>query len=104
MELTHRNLIEVILSVFPAAEKILLFGSRASGGFRSDSDHDLLVVTSTPLRPAQRGARLRLALRCFEGSFDLLVVTPEEFEELVKMKSSAVHSAVETGLVLHEVA
>ena len=104
MKPTSRELTETILSVFPNAERILLFGSRANGQFRSDSDYDLLVVVPTTMRPARRGATLRLALRRFTASFDLLVVTPDEFEELVEMKSSAVYSAVVEGQVLHEVA
>jgi predicted nucleotidyltransferase len=104
MVLTKQSLIQVILGAFPEAEKILLFGSRAKGEARDDSDFDILVVTATTLRPAQRGAKLRLAMRCFDASFDLLVVTPVELKELSTMKSTAVYSALTTGEVLHEVA
>ena len=104
MNLPYEELTNTILSVFPDAERIILFGSRARGDSTWDSDYDLLVVTETTLRPAHRGALLRMALRGFDAAFDILVVTPTEFSELRKMKSSAVFSAVREGQVLHEVA
>ena len=104
MKPTIEAIKSTVLSVFPDAERIVLFGSRAAGSHREDSDYDLLIVVATPLRPARRGAIVRLALRKFEASFDIMVFTPEEFRQQARMKSSAVYSAISGGRVLHEVA
>lgn len=97
-------IVQRVLEVFPNAERVLLFGSRATGRSAPDSDYDLLVVARTELPPARRGAALRLGLRGLEGSFDVLVVTPEEHARLVRWKSTVVHRAAKEGTVLHEAA
>lgn len=101
---TNSRIVECVLSVFPQTTKILLFGSRASDRAGPESDHDLLVVTQTELAPARRGAKVRLALRGLDGSFDVLVVTPDEFARLVQWKSTVVYRAEQVGRVLHEAA
>jgi len=101
---TLQQITTIVLSVYPTAERILLFGSRAAGNHRVDSDYDLLVVSPTRLRPARRGAALRLALRQIDASFDIVVVTPEEFREMSTMRSSVVSTAISQGRTLHEVA
>ena len=93
-----------ILATHPGVARIVLFGSRATGRATADSDYDLLVVLPGTERPAQRAARLRLALRGLPASFDLVVVTPVEFERSRSWKSSVVAAAMETGRVLHEAA
>jgi hypothetical protein len=64
----------------------------------------LLVVTPTTLRPAVRGATLRRALVDLDTSFDLLVLTPNEYDELRKFKSGVVARAIAEGTSLHEAA
>jgi predicted nucleotidyltransferase len=98
-EITSRT-----LEVFPSAEAIILFGSRARGAATPDSDLDLLVVTPTSLRPAKRSARLRQALRGLDTSFDLIVITPEESAGLRGLASGVVARALTEGTVLHAAA
>jgi predicted nucleotidyltransferase len=51
-----RQMVEVIIrDVDP--ETIILFGSRARGEARPDSDVDLLVVEKEPFTPSAAGAR-----------------------------------------------
>lgn len=45
---------QLVLRVFPQARRIVLFGSRATGRARPDSDVDLLVVTPRQLPRAER--------------------------------------------------
>lgn len=61
-------------------QRIVLFGSRADGTARPDSDFDLLVVTEThdPARPPTVAAR-RL-LRRLRVPLDVIVYTPDEWE------------------------
>lgn len=92
---------ERILSVFPEAERIVLFGSRAAGTHAPDSDYDLLIVVDTELPPVERGARARLALRGIRAAFDILVVTPEELRRLAGFQSGVIAKAVRFGEILH---
>lgn len=70
-----------IARYFPV-EMILLFGSRARGDERPDSDWDFLVVMPTDLRPLQRTLAVRRVVRQLPNvrgvPIDILVLTPEE--------------------------
>lgn len=103
-EIHTDKILERVLAAYPATRKVVLFGSRASGEHTPDSDYDLLVVVETDLPPAHRAAKLRLALRGLDASFDLLVMTPEEFEATVHWKSSIAHVAARNGRLLHDAA
>ena len=90
--------------VFPDVVRVLLFGSRARGDAREDSDFDLLVVIPiAPPGPA-RGVNLRLALRGLGASFDLLVMTAAEFERLQASQGSWQQAVLREAVVLHEAA
>lgn len=85
-------------------EKIILFGSRARGDARPDSDADLLVVTKL------RGSRHRLATKmrvCVSGigiSKDIVLVTPREFRLYKNVPGTIVYPALREGKVLYEIA
>jgi predicted nucleotidyltransferase len=93
-----------MLEAFPKTVKIILFGSRASPTYSPDSDFDLLVVSPTDLPPTTRATKLRLALKGLEAGFDIIVVTPQELEQLRNWRSSVVGVALREGKVLHEAA
>ncbi len=67
-----------IVAQFPDVERIILFGSRARGDHRPDSDWDFLVVMPSRLRPLERGVAIRRAARIPGTAMDFLVRTPEE--------------------------
>ena len=78
-------------------EKVFLFGSRASGHARNDSDIDLLLLC-----PGTRDKRqIRLAAhRLFEHpkfSLDIFVLTPQEFEEQKKVANTLAREVFQTG-------
>ena len=81
-------------------EKMILFGSRASGRARPDSDVDLIVVGRRFRRKnaIDRAAPLHLAwdLRL---PVDFLCYTPEEFEKLSK-RPSIVREAIREGVAV----
>lgn len=87
-------------------EKIILFGSYASGTANEDSDLDLAIVKKTDLPPHKRSTEFRRALRS-EGrrwlfGMDILVYTPEEIETYRNSPYSFVHEIFSTGKTLYE--
>ena len=63
-------------------EKVILFGSLASGEVEEWSDIDLLIIKETPLTFLQRG--VEVALLCYTGvGVDFFVYTPTEFEQMI---------------------
>ncbi len=87
-------------------ETVILFGSRARGNARADSDVDLLIVEREPFSPQrsrrQETARLYLALRKVAVSKDLLLYSRDEFERLKDSVHHIVGRAQREGRVLHE--
>ena len=93
----------IIKEVSP--ETIILFGSRARGDARADSDVDLLVVETEPFSP-QRSRRkevahLYMALRGLAISKDILLYSRDEFERWKNSLNHVVGRAHREGRVLH---
>lgn len=83
-------------------ERIILFGSAATGNLRSGSDLDLLIVMRSDLPPFQRAMPIRLALRPSPCPMDILVFTPEEFEKWNGVPGHIVTEAYATGRVVYD--
>jgi uncharacterized protein len=83
-------------------EKIILFGSFARGDFDPDSDLDLLVVISGVDRPRTESTRLRGVLRGLLVPVDIVVVTPEQLEELGEIPGMIYRTALREGKVVYE--
>jgi predicted nucleotidyltransferase len=97
----RRELDEILSSlVVDATERVILFGSAASGEVSSTSDLDLLVIRRDHRRPADRVDELYRRIRP-RVALDLLVYTPEELEE-ARRTSSFVRSALREGVVLYD--
>ncbi|MER3480116.1 MAG: nucleotidyltransferase domain-containing protein [Meiothermus sp.] len=73
--------LERILEVVPA-QQIILFGSRAKGQSRPDSDYDLLVVVPEHYVTLENYKALYRQLARVRRSFgvDLVLVTPEKLQ------------------------
>lgn len=84
-------------------EQVILFGSRATGEAREDSDVDLLVVAATPSWP-KLARSLRRALRPLLQplTFDLLVYPPEVWEKDRRVPGFAAREADLRGIRLYE--
>lgn len=78
----------------PVSSKGILYGSRASGKARSDSNYDLFVVSETPEEVKKIGSRHPLG-----KAVELIVWTPELFSSIDK-EDSYLASKVSTGIVL----
>ena len=102
--LTERDIQEVVNRIVAVAEpeKIILFGSYASGTATKDSDVDLLVVKDALSRPREQTVRVRQALDRFRVGFDLVLCSTEDFEVRRQAKWHIVHEADRTGRILYD--
>ncbi|MCS6950911.1 MAG: nucleotidyltransferase domain-containing protein [Armatimonadota bacterium] len=82
-------------------QRILLFGSLATGNIEEWSDVDLVIIQETNLRFLDR-TREMLRLLNPRVSVDILVYTPEEFERLLQERPFVRHEIWEKGKVLYE--
>jgi uncharacterized protein len=82
-------------------ERILLFGSRARGDFRPDSDYDLLVVLRKCANRRQLAVEVRSELADLPAGKDILVAELADFEEDASRCSLIVRSALREGEILY---
>ncbi len=82
-------------------ERIILFGSRAKGTERKDSDYDILVITKGQLLWRKKMTFYRNVHRRLVGLLnspvDLLIVPSEWFWQHAKMPTSFEAEVMETG-------
>ena len=83
-------------------EKVILFGSRASGTAQADSDVDLLVIMDASGPSIQRAVEVKRACRPRFVSMDVLVKTPEEVASRLRQGSFFLRQILEQGRVLYE--
>lgn len=83
-------------------EKVILFGSQASGTSRADSDIDLLVIMDSHLPAFQRAVEVKRACRPRFVSMDVLVKTPEELATRLQQGNLFLRQILEQGRVLYE--
>jgi len=101
MNTTLSNMVEKMRLV-GSPEKIILFGSRARGDARADSDIDLLVVEHSSLPRYKRAARYRKAVTGMFVAKDIVVWSPEEIEEWKDVPNAFVTMILREGKVLYE--
>ena len=83
-------------------EKIILFGSRARGDARPDSDIDLLVIQESTEPGYRRDAALYLALAGLNAPVDVLTYTPEEIRDWSAVPQAFITTAIREGKVVYE--
>ena len=84
-------------------ESIILFGSRARGDMRADSDIDLLVVSDREKdmpRP-RRGRELRRKLAAIPYAYDLLIYSREELERYRNVPQSFSATILREGVLVY---
>jgi len=84
-----------------APEKIILFGSLASGRATDARDIDLLVIKKTDKNPWQRTREVNCLFE-HTASIDLLVYTPEEIAARIEMNDFFILDIMEHGKVVYE--
>lgn len=83
--------------------RLYLFGSRAEGLASDESDYDLMaVVADSNLPRYERAARARGLLSGIDASFDIIVLTLEEWRHQLKSGVSLANTVAEEGVLLYD--
>ena len=93
-----RRIVEVV-----KPERIVLFGSRARGDAREDSDFDLLVIAPSDEAQWKRTLPIYRALAGLRVPTDVVWFTQDEINEWRNVKSHFITTAMREGKVLYEV-
>ncbi len=83
-------------------DKIILFGSAATGGMNRDSDIDLLIVEREPEDRRRESVRIGDVLRGLGFPFDVLVISSDWFEESKDVIGGIAYPANKYGRVIYE--
>lgn len=82
-------------------DRIILFGSYATGRESSGSDIDLLILKDTPERPLERRMAVERILLDRTVPIDLFVYTPDEVRYLYSIGSPFIEDIMLKGKVLY---
>ena len=106
MVLSTHVLNEIVARVCSASspDRIILFGSAATGQMDRDSDVDVLLLTSEPRPLREVQAAVRMALYGLELPVDLVVMRPEQFETSKDVIGGIAYPAAQSGKVVYEAA
>ena len=96
-----KTMVERIVNEFDPL-RIILFGSRARGEARADSDYDLLVVLSQVTDKRRTTIEIRRTLRDVEASKDIIVTTPEEIKTRGNILGLVLRPALREGKLIYE--
>ena len=84
--------------------KVVLFGSRARGEAKPESDIDLLVVEENAKNASEEAERLYRALRDLLMPVDIVVVDREKFDYWKDTPGNVYYEAAQDGRSLYEAA
>lgn len=82
--------------------RVILFGSRAVGTARPDSDIDLLVILPHVENSRKAAVDIRRALADLPVGKDIIVSTPAEVSRFGDLVGHILRSALQEGVVLYE--
>lgn len=101
---TDELLDEIVRRILAAGKprKIVLFGSRARGEARPDSDLDLLIIEDSDLPRYRRAVPYLRALRGLFPEKEVVVWTPEEVAQWDGVPNAFVTVALTEGKILYE--
>lgn len=100
-----RRSIPRIVSAFPGVQRIILFGSYASGRPTRDSDIDLFIVTPTTQRWSDRVRKVQALFPERPAPLDVIVRTPREVQQrLTSYFCPLTREIFQKGRVLYEAA
>jgi predicted nucleotidyltransferase len=82
--------------------RIILFGSRARGDARPDSDIDLFIEMESSRTPPERAIEVSAVFGLHSWPLDVVVYTPEEAKRLRGRPGTLLTLVEKEGRVLHE--
>jgi len=85
-------------------DRVILFGSAATGQMTPDSDLDLLVVEPEVADTRGESLRLRAALAGTPWPIDIIVISRRRFEETKDIVGGIAYPAHKHGKVIYEAA
>jgi predicted nucleotidyltransferase len=98
-----QEIVGKILSV-AKPERVILFGSGATGFMTQDSDVDLLVIEKKVNRPREEMVKIRKALSGIAMPVDIIVMGSERFAETRNVIGGIAYPANKYGKVIYEAA
>jgi len=82
-------------------EKIILFGSYASGNPSEESDLDILIVKEMSIPRYKRSREVKKHLRGMKIPIDVIVYTKKEIKEWEGTKTAFINQAIKQGKLLY---
>jgi len=82
-------------------EKIILFGSYASGNPSEDSDLDILIVKEMRMPRYKRSREVKKHLRGMKIPIDVIVYTKKEIKKWEGTKTAFINQVIKQGKVLY---
>lgn len=97
---------EIVRRVLTVArpDKIILFGSAATGQMTEDSDIDLLIVGPAPENRHEASIQIRDAIGNIQLPVDVILIATERFESTKNIIGGIAYPAHRYGRVLYEAA
>ena len=95
-----KNIVNQIVDIADP-DKIILFGSRAIGKHKEDSDYDICVLKKNIRNDRKLVRKIRLHLDVF-APIDIVTSTPEKFEKLKAKWFYIYHDIHKFGKIIYE--
>ena len=103
MEINDALIDEIVRRILSVAgpDKVIMFGSAATGKMTRDSDIDLLIVKSQPKDRRRESVEIGNALRGLGFPFDVLVISADWFEASKNVIGGIAYPANKYGRVIY---
>lgn len=93
--------IKIIIQV-ANPDKIILFGSRAKGDYKDESDYDLLVIKKNLKNQRKLVHKIYLGFKNIGAPVDILAIDMDNFEKLKDDPYLIYREAYQKGKVIYE--
>ena len=104
LELIRRTVLEEAKKLGVSVERIILFGSRARGDYREDSDYDILVVVKNKLsRKIKIDLLVNISSRLIDAinaPVDVIVVSETSWRKYRSAPGTVLYSASKEGVLV----